>query len=190
MHVYLEDKPMLKVLERSIARFFSVGAVLSILALTINLAATQVRGESAKSVAMLGVFLQNDNEGYEPTSDAERARIVALESQFKSMLEESGGYKFVAMTPEIKTAVAKGQTVGECGGCEVEYGKALAANTIAWVRVQKISNLIMNMNVYIADVDSNKMLFLHSVDIRGNTNESWSRSMEYLLKNYLLQPAG
>ena len=143
-----------------------------------------------KSVAMLGVSFQNDNEGYEPTSNAERARITALEAQFKLMLEASGGYNFVAMTPEVQAKINAGQPIGTCGGCEIGYGKALGANTVAWVQVQKISNLIMNMNVYIGDVASNKMLFIHSVDIRGNTDESWSRSMKYLLDNYLLVPGG
>jgi Protein of unknown function (DUF2380) len=143
-----------------------------------------------KSVAMLGVLFQNDNEGYEPTSDAERARIAALEVQFKSMLEASGGYKFVPMTPAVQAKIKSGQPIGTCGGCEIEYGKALGADTVAWVQVQKISNLIMNMNVYIGDVATNKMLFIHSVDIRGNTDESWSRSMKYLLENYLLIPGG
>jgi Protein of unknown function (DUF2380) len=144
-----------------------------------------VANEPAKTTAMLGVFLQNDNEGYEPTSDAERARMTNLEAQFKSVLKASGKYSFVDITPEMKAQIAAGQPIGDCGGCDVDFGKAAGANTIAWVRVQKISNLIMNMNVYVADVATNKMLFQHSVDIRGNTDESWSRSMDYLLKNYM-----
>jgi hypothetical protein len=28
--------------------------------------------------------------------------------------------------------------------------------------------------------------FAHSVDIRGNTDESWERGIRYLLRNYLL----
>ena len=62
----------------------------------------------------------------------------------------------------------------------------------AWIGMQSSSaqSSSVNMNVYIADVASKKMLFIHSVDIRGNTDESWSRSMVYLLKNYLFVPAG
>ena len=45
----------------------------------------------------------------------------------------------------------------------------------------------MNMNVYMADVVSEKMTFVHSVDIRGNTDESWTRSLNYLLDNYFLK---
>lgn len=143
-----------------------------------------------KTIASLGVFFQNDNEGYQPTSAAERARMTAIEMQLKTALEDTGTYKFVPMTPDVQADIAKGQQVSECGGCEIDYGKRLGAETIAWVRVQKISNLIMNMNVYLADVATGKMIFQHSVDVRSNTDESWSRSMAYLLKNYLLPSIG
>ena len=68
----------------------------------------------------------------------------------------------------------------------MEFGKELGAELIAWITVQKVSNLILNMNVYMADVATEKMTFVRSADIRGNTDESWTRSLNYLLKNYLL----
>jgi hypothetical protein len=37
-----------------------------------------------------------------------------------------------------------------------------------------------------ADVAAKKMAFVHSVDIRGNTDESWTHGLNYLVKNYLL----
>ncbi len=51
--------------------------------------------------------------------------------------------------------------------------------------MQKVSNLILNMNVYMADVATSKMTFVRSVDIRGNTDESWSVGMNWLIKNYV-----
>jgi uncharacterized protein DUF2380 len=30
-----------------------------------------------------------------------------------------------------------------------------------------------------------EMVFVKSVDIRGNTNESWQRGLDYLLQHYL-----
>lgn len=139
-------------------------------------------------VAFLGGRLQNDNEGLEPTTDAERARLKKLEDIFKSKLEASGRFKFVPTPPDVKDRIEKGQNIGECNGCEVEFGKQLGGQQIAWLTVQKVSNLILNMNVYMADVKTNKMTFIHSVDIRGNTDESWERSLIYLLDNYMLAP--
>jgi Protein of unknown function (DUF2380) len=52
--------------------------------------------------------------------------------------------------------------------------------------VQKVSNVILNINLYIEDAQSGKMEFVKSVDIRCNTDESWRRGLDYMLRNYLL----
>ena len=137
--------------------------------------------------AFLGVQIQNDNEGLEPTTDTERARMKEIERLFESKLEGSGRFKFVPVPSEMMKEISVGQNIGDCHGCEVEYGRKLHADLIAWIKVQKVSNLILNMNAYMADVASQKMTFLHSVDIRGNTDESWTRSLKYLLDNYFLK---
>ncbi|MFA5955783.1 DUF3280 domain-containing protein [Hyphomicrobium sp.] len=137
--------------------------------------------------AFLGVRLQNDNERLEPTTRAERDRMTAIGGQFTSALETSGGYVIVPLTDEVRAKIASGQPVGTCGGCEADYGKALKADRVGWITVQKVSNLILNMNVYIADPETDKYLFIKSVDIRGNTDESWSRSLKYLLDNYFFE---
>lgn len=166
--------------------YFAMAALLLAVPSGLN-AVAETTGGNLNKVAFLGVQFQNDNEGLEPTSDAERARSKSIEDQFKAALENSGKYKFVAVTPEVAEKIKTGQTIGECNGCEVEFGKQLGADGIAWIKVQKVSNLILNMNVYMADVKTAKMTFLHSVDIRGNTDESWKRSLTYLLDNYFLK---
>jgi len=140
-----------------------------------------------KSVAFLGVQFLNDHEEQEPTTNAERARLASLEELFKSKLEESGRYRFVPISAEIKATIAANPSIGQCGGCEIDYGKQLGGDLIAWVVVQKVSNLILNINVYMADVVTKKMMFVHSVDIRGNTDESWTRGMTYMLRNHVLR---
>jgi hypothetical protein len=50
-----------------------------------------------------------------------------------------------------------------------------------------VSNLILNINVYIEDARQKKMEFVKSVDIRGNTDESWQRGLDYMLRHYLLR---
>jgi hypothetical protein len=139
-----------------------------------------------KSVAFLGVQFLNDHEGQEPTTDAERARLVSLEELFKSKLEASGRYRFVRIPPDTKAKIASGAAMGACGGCEVGYGEQLHSDLVAWVVVQKVSNLILNINVYVADITTKKMTFVQSVDIRGNTDESWIRGMAYIVKNHML----
>ena len=54
--------------------------------------------------------------------------------------------------------------------------------------VQKVSNLILNINLYLRDVHTGRLVTAASADMRGNTDESWSRAMDYLLRNRLLAP--
>jgi hypothetical protein len=138
------------------------------------------------SLALLDVHFRNDNESLEPTSDAERARLARTGAQFTQQLLASGKFKTIPTTDAVRAKIASGQAVGECGGCEVDYGRALGSDYVAWIRVQKVSNLILNMNVYIADVRSGQTVLTKSVDLRGNTDDSWSRSLRYLVKNAVL----
>jgi hypothetical protein len=142
--------------------------------------------EPARSVALLNVQFLNDHEDLEPTTVAERTRIGLVESVFKTKLEASGRYTFVSIPAEAAAKIAAGPAVGACGGCELKYGKQLGADTVAWIVIQKVSDLILNINVYMADVGAGKLAFVHSVDIRGDTDESWTRGVTYLVKNYLL----
>lgn len=160
------------------------------LAIALFARGSTARAAEPQSIGFLGVHFQNDNVMYEPTSPAETARLKALETEFTSKLEASGRYAFKPLPADLDAKIAAGQDVGDCGGCELDYGRALGTDTIAWIRVQKVSNLILNMNVYMADVKSGKMTFVRSVDIRGNTDESWARSLTWLLKNYLLAQPG
>ena len=82
--------------------------------------------------------------------------------------------------------IAAGPEIGACGGCEFGYGKEVGADIAAWIVVQKVSDLILNINVSMAAVPTGKLVFFHSVDIRGDTDESWTRGLTYLVKNYLL----
>jgi hypothetical protein len=138
-------------------------------------------------LAFLGLRFLNDHQKWQPTTDAERKRIATTEKQFTTSLAKSGDYVIVPLTDDVRAKMTSSAALGECGGCEAAYGKELHADRVAWMTVQKVSELILNMNVYVADPASGKMTFVKSVDMRGNTDESWSRSLKYLLDNYFLK---
>ncbi|SFV27046.1 DUF3280 domain-containing protein [Hyphomicrobium facile] len=158
-------------------------------AFAISVFAAMPAHADPQRIAFLGIQMQNDNEGYEPTSDAERNRMRLVSAAFKKMLADSGKYTFVSVPATEQQKIEAGQAVGVCGGCEFDYGRNLNVERVAWIRVQKISNLILNLNVYIADVPNQRIGFVHSVDLRNNTDESWIRGIHYLVQNYLLPNA-
>jgi hypothetical protein len=51
--------------------------------------------------------------------------------------------------------------------------------------VQKVSNLILNINAYGHDVRTGKIVAGGSADIRGNNDEMWIRGIEALWRNTL-----
>ncbi len=140
-----------------------------------------------RKILFLGTKFQNDHEGQEPTSEAERGRIHAIEDILKSQLEATGSFRFIPDSSEIKSKISGGQTIGDCGGCEIDFGMRSGADISAWMTVQKVSNLILNINLYMIDVRQRKIILAQSVDIRGNTDLSWTRGMNYLVKNHILR---
>jgi hypothetical protein len=62
----------------------------------------------------------------------------------------------------------------------------LGAQLVVIPWVQKVSNLILNINVTILDAATGRVVAGGSVDIRGNTDESWSRGLSYLARERLL----
>jgi hypothetical protein len=75
-----------------------------------------------------------------------------------------------------------------CGGCDVQYAQQVGADLAVTGVVQKVSNLILNMNIYLRDTHTGNLVTSMSADFRGNTDESWSRAAGYLLRNRLLAP--
>jgi hypothetical protein len=49
--------------------------------------------------------------------------------------------------------------------------------------VQKVSNLILNLNIEVRDTATDQVVYRTSVDIRGNTDESWLRGVRRLVDN-------
>ena len=70
----------------------------------------------------------------------------------------------------------------------MQMAKRLGAELAITGTVQKVSNLILNMNIYVRDVSSGATVTAMSADMRGNTDESWSRALDYLIRNRLLAP--
>ena len=114
----------------------------------------------------------------------ETARLARAGAQLRARLAASGQYELVDMAPRAEAA--KGANLQSCGGCDGAMAKELGAKISFTGTVQKVSNLILNINVYARDAESGKPLAAMSVDIRGNTDESWTRGVDYLVKNQLL----
>ena len=85
-------------------------------------------------------------------------------------------------------AAAHGSNLQACGGCDVRYADQIGADLVLTGVVQKVSNLILIMNIYMRDVHTGRLVVAMNADMRGNTDESWSRVTSYLVHDRLLAP--
>ncbi len=124
-----------------------------------------------------------DGEIYGTTA-AEKTRLQKLGEQLRKALQDSGRYEVADIGPVEEAA--RGSNLQACGGCDVDFAKKVGAGIAITGTVQKVSNVILNVNLYVRDVASGNLIKAMSVDMRGNTDESWSRAMSWLLRNRLL----
>lgn len=122
------------------------------------------------------------NLGSQEPTDADKARLKPLSDQLRSLLKESARYAIVSTDP-VREDVAKGSNLRRCSGCAEEYAKKLGADVAITGEIQKVSNLILNINVYVKDLRSGKPEQAYSVDIRGDNDVSFDRGIKYLVKN-------
>ncbi|NNM00607.1 MAG: DUF2380 domain-containing protein [Gammaproteobacteria bacterium] len=71
----------------------------------------------------------------------------------------------------------------ECKRCIVKYGEQLGSDYVLHGWVQRVSNLIINLNVEILEVASGKVYDRATVDTRGNTDKTWMDGASYLLRH-------
>jgi len=114
----------------------------------------------------------------------DRVRLGRLDEQLVVSLERSEQYAPVAVAvdpawPSLRT----------CGGCEVEAAHRAGAQVAVTGWVQRVSDLLLNINVVVRDVATGGRVAGGSIDIRGYTDESWTGGLADLIRNQILSNA-
>ena len=134
---------------------------------------------------LIDTSLEGEMKG---TSDEEKARLARLAPVLRERLAASDRYVVVDAGRVLERGHA--QNLQACGGCDAVLAREVGADVALTGTVQKVSNLILNLNIYLRDAKDDRLLQSMSADFRGNTDESWSRALSYLIRNKLLaEPA-
>ena len=145
-----------------------------------------VRGAELRSIAILDFELVDDQHELAPAT-VEYQRLPAIRDQLQSGFAANGLYRVVDLAPAaamIDAYRARTQ-LRDCNGCELDIGRALSADRVLIGWVQKVSNLILNVNIQIEDVATGAVVLNKSVDLRGNTDESWRRGVAALVHSMI-----
>ena len=153
--------------------------------LAASLLAALIAPAAAETPPELAVFdFALTNTSLAASTPEELARLQRLDQQLRDGLRSR--FTLVDMTP-VRDRLARVDSIRGCNGCELDLARQLGAQQVAYGWVQKVSNLILNVNLVVEDTATGHTLHADSVDIRGNTDESWSRGLRYLLNERMFR---
>ena len=139
------------------------------------------------TVAFLGItFLDTSTEGdLNGVRPDETARTALLEEEVRARFAAEG-FDLLDTAP-VAEDLARTANPADCYGCEVRMAQALGADLVLVGEVQKVSNLILSMNLVLRDAETGDFVRGQSVDIRSNTDDSWLRDIRYILRNNIFR---
>ncbi|HEY4349740.1 MAG TPA: DUF3280 domain-containing protein [Paraburkholderia sp.] len=172
-----------RTLKRDAVRLLCVVGIVCIA--LFSLGAAQGATPTAKSIAITDCALIDDNASYNDaaTTQQDAARVHMISDELRDQLRDRSLYRVVDNAPAASLIgkLSASQNLNACNGCELEIGRKLGVERVGVCWVQKISNLIININLRVEDVASGQTVFQRSVDIRGNTDLSWRRGVKALV---------
>jgi hypothetical protein len=120
------------------------------------------------------------------SSKPDLKRLERTEEQLRRELDASKSFKVIGVETADRISAQLRQrqvSLHDCNGCEMRIGTEVGSDYVLVGWVQKVSNLILNLNMVLRKVPRGEDIVGASVDMRGNTNEAWSRAVTYILEN-------
>ncbi|WP_172332368.1 DUF3280 domain-containing protein [Mangrovicoccus sp. HB161399] len=139
--------------------------------------------EKGAEVAFLGIHLINTSPL--PLRPEEAARAGLLEEAVRARFAEEG-LAVMDLSP-VAEDLDRVANPANCYGCEVRLARRLGADYVAVGEVQKVSELILSMNLVVRETGEGAMVRGRSVDIRSNTDDSWLRGIRYILNTEIFK---
>ncbi|HXF45456.1 MAG TPA: DUF3280 domain-containing protein [Burkholderiaceae bacterium] len=144
-----------------------------------------------KKLLLLDFELIDEQRDAVPFPEAP-ARLALIGARLRAAIARERLYDLVDDAP-VAEAIRKArqqQNILDCNGCELEIARQAGADRIMLGWVQKVSNLILNINLEVRDAASGRTVLAKSVDLRGNTDVSWQRGIDYLVRDMVEKGQG
>lgn len=157
------------------------------LTLAAPVAAQEWEGAEA---AFFGVtFIDTSTEGeINGIRPDETARTELLADYIAEALAAEG-LVLVDLAP-VRVELDRTLNPAKCNGCDIRMAQELGAEYSVVSEIQKVSNLILAINIYIRDAETGAQVAGQAVDIRGNNDDSWLRGARYILTRNIFPDQG
>jgi len=154
------------------------------LAVTVAAVTASAQDATLKKLLMLDFELIDSMQGSVPFPEKQE-RLANATAQLHQAFIRERFYQVMDDAPvlaQIRSAQSSFNFV-DCNGCELEIARAANADRVLVGWVQRVSNLILNINIEIRDVATGNAVLVKSVDLRGNTDVSWQRGIDFMVRD-------
>ena len=135
--------------------------------------------------AVFDIELQ-DTSG-EPNTPAQAERIRATTEALRNELEETGKYEALDLSAD-RERIAKIGYQRSCVTCFMDVARERGADVAVFGTVNKISTLILSMDIKVLSVETGKEVARGIADIRGDNDRAWLRGMQWLVQHRIAAP--
>ena len=120
-------------------------------------------------------------------SPEETARLQRMTALAGDLLAQSGLFEIVDGNASADQRV-KDHWLRKCNGCDADIARALGADLSFVCFFRKISVMEQNLEMRIRDARTGGLVHASQTDLRGETDQSWSRALRFLMRYQLIEP--
>ena len=123
-----------------------------------------------------------EGDPFAKPKDTDLARMQLVAGELKKLMETSKTYEVVDLA-SFAADIEKASPFNKCDACEVEIAKKAGAELAVTGFVDKLSDALISLQLFVRDTATGEMKKTMSAEIRGNTDELWLHGIRYLWKN-------
>lgn len=154
--------------------------------------ANQAAGPSGQRPGQAGVIplpkaavfdVQLANLGEAP---ADRSRLPRISDELRNELALQNLFDIVPISAAVKAEIDKRSGLRSCNGCAVDFARRLGAQVAITAQITKVSNAVLNLVLYIKQVDGAQPEQSYGVNVRGDDEGSFDRAVKYVVDNVVV----
>ena len=109
-------------------------------------------------------------------------RLVLIADELKALMTKDGRFEIMDLAP-YSAEIEKASPFSKCEDCDLEIAQKAGADLAVMGYVDKLSDALISLQLFVRDVKTGKMSMTMSAEVRGNTDELWLHGVRYLWRN-------
>ncbi len=163
--------------------------LMALIAIMIGGAHAQAQSAPRLKLAVFDVELDDFSAGgpIAGESPEETARLQRMTALVRELLVQSGLFDIVDGSASTDQMV-KDHWLRKCNGCDADIARALGADLSFVCFFRKVSVMEQSLEMRIRDARTGQLAHVSQTDLRGETDQSWSRALKFLIRYQLVEP--